>query len=210
MNIAIIGTGNVGSVLGIRWAQNGHKVSWGSRTPESTRMQSLVKEAGGGASATTPSQAVYDAEVTVLATPYESTEILIKQLPPLSGKLVIDATNPLKADFSGLSIGTTTSAGEEIEKLIPDSTVVKAFNMTGADNMANPIYGEQKLSMLICGDNDDAKSVVRGLAEELGFDVIDCGPMISARCLEPMAMLWITLVGTMNMGTNIGFRLLYK
>lgn len=178
--------------------------------PDSKRIRSLIAEAGPSSSATKPSEAVADVEIVVLATPHVSTVSIIKQLPSLASKIIIDTTNPLKEDFSGLTVGTDSSAGEEIEKLIPNSKVVKAFNMTGTDNMANPAYDDQKLSMLICGNSEDAKSVVGSLVEELGFDVIDCGPMTSARYLEPMAMLWITLAGTMNRGTNFGFRLLSR
>lgn len=209
MKIAVIGTGAVGSVLGTRWAQNGHQITFGSRTPESERVQALVEQAGPNTSATTADRAVTDAEVVVLATKHSAVAEVISQLGDLRGKIIIDPNNPLNADVSGLTIGTTSSAGEEIATMIPNAPVVKAFNMTGARyNMADPVYDGQKLSMLICGDDADAKAVVAGLVEELDFDVVDCGPMTSARYLEPMAMLWITLAG--KMGPNMGFRLLTR
>jgi 8-hydroxy-5-deazaflavin:NADPH oxidoreductase len=211
MKIAVIGTGQVGSVLGTRWAHNGHQIVFGSRTPTSQRVLGLVEKAGPNATATSPAQAVMDAEIVVLAIKYAAVETVIKQLGDLSGKIIIDPNNPLNGDVSGLTLGTTTSAGEEIARLIPQAPVVKAFNMTGAiGNMANPIYGDQRLSMLICGDDEQAKAVVAGLVTELGFEVVDCGPMTSARYLEPMAMLWITLAGKMGLGGNIGFRLLTR
>lgn len=211
MKIAVIGTGNVGGVLGTRWAKNGHQVCFGSRTPESERIAALLATAGPRASASLPRDAAKDASVIVLAVPYPAVEETIGQLGGLAGKVVIDPTNPLNEDTSDLVLGTTTSSGEQIASLLPESLVVKAFNMTGAiDNMVNPIYGDQKLSMFICGDDARAKSVVGALVSELDFEVVDCGPLTSSRYLEPLARLWITLAAEMNMGGDIGFRLIRR
>ncbi len=209
MRISVIGTGAVGSVLGTRWAKLGHQIVFGSRSPASNRVQELVTQAGPNATATTLDQAATDAEIVVLATWHKAVEGVIAQLGDLHGKIIIDPNNPLNHDASGLTMGTTTSAGEEIARLIPDAPVVKAFNMTGArSNMADPIYGDQKLSMFICGDDQAAKTVVAGLVTELDFEPVDCGPMTSARYLEPMAVLWITL--TRKMERDVGFRLLTR
>jgi len=209
MKISVIGTGAVGSVLGTRWAKQGHQIVFGSRSPESSRVQDLVARAGPNATATPLDQAATGAEIVVLATWHAAVEGVIAQLGDLDGKIIIDPNNPLNQDASGLTMGTTTSAGEEIARLIPNASVVKAFNMTGArSNMADPIYGDQKLSMFICGDDQEAKAVVAGLVTELDFEVVDCGPMTSARYLEPMAMLWITLARKME--REVGFRLLTR
>lgn len=209
MRIAIIGTGPVGSVLGVRWAQNGHQLVWGSRTPDSQRVQQLVKKAGDNAVATTPKEAVVGAAVVVLATRHDAFADVLGQLGDLSGKIIIDPNNPLNEMHSNVRVGATTSISEMIADLIPNVPVVKAFNMTGATyNMAAPIYGEQKLSMFICGDDEEAKLTVAGLVEELDFDVVDCGALTAALYLESMALLWITLAR--KMGPNIGFRLLTR
>ena len=88
--------------------------------------------------------------------------------------------------------------------------MVKAFNMTGSGNMARPGYEEGALSMFLCGDDAEAKGIVGALAAELGFEVVDAGPLTSARYLEPLAMLWIHLAYGMQMGPDIGFRLMRR
>ncbi len=211
MKIAVIGTGHVGSVLGMRWARNGHRVVFGSRTPDSEHAKALLAKAGPNSTAKLPHEAIIDAEVVVLATPHRVVEQIIKGLGKLNGKIIIDPINPLNEDVTGLTLGTTTSVGEQIAALIPGASVIKAFNMTGAsENMADPVYGHQKLSMLICGDDAHAKSTVTVLVEELDFEVVDCGPITASRYLEPLAMLWITLAGDMGMGGDMGFRIITR
>jgi predicted dinucleotide-binding enzyme len=119
---------------------------------------------------------------------------------------VVDAINPLTPDFS-LAIGHTDSAGETVARLAPGARVVKAFNTTGANNMADSRYATGKLMMAIAGDDAQAKNVVMGLASDLGFEPIDCGPLAMSRHLEPMAMVWIKLAIAQKMGRNFGFAL---
>ena len=88
--------------------------------------------------------------------------------------------------------------------------VVKAFNTTGAGNMANPKFGTQAATMFICGDDESAKATVGKLAEELGFEAVDAGPLMAARYLEPLAMLWIHLALKMGWGTNFAFKILKR
>ncbi|SRR6266404_4139998 len=126
------------------------------------------------------------------------------------GKILIDCTNPLKPDLSGLSIGQSTSAAEQIADLAKGARVVKAFNTTGAGNMANPKFGPQDATMFICGDDGSAKATVVKLAEELGFEAVDAGPLLAARYLEPLAMLWIHLAFKMGWGTNFAFKILKR
>ncbi|MEZ4619192.1 MAG: NAD(P)-binding domain-containing protein [Caldilineaceae bacterium] len=178
---------------------------------QKVRVQALVEQIGVNARATLPDQAVLDAEIVVLATQHTVVKQVCKQLGDLGGKIIIDPNNPLNEDGSGLTVGLTTSAGEEIASWFPNAFVVKAFNITSATyNMADPIYSDQRLSMFICGDDADAKAIVATLAEALNFVAVDCGPLTSARYLEPMAMLWITLARDMKLGGNIGFCLLTR
>ncbi len=128
----------------------------------------------------------------------------------LTGKILIDATNPLKPDLSGLALGHTISAGEEVARRPSGAKVVKAFNTIGAQHMANPVFGSQRASMFIAGDDASAKRTVADLAEALGFDPVDVGPLTQARLLEPLAMLWISLAYAFGHGTNIGFKLLRR
>src|SRR3972149_2562834 len=124
-----------------------------------------------------PAEAVQFGEVILFAPPWPSVDHALKAAGSLAGKILIDCTNPLKQDLSGLELGHTTSAAEEIAKKTPGARVVKAFNMTGAENMANPRFGAEQATMFICGDDAAAKTAVARLTEELGFEAVDAGPL---------------------------------
>jgi NADPH-dependent F420 reductase len=208
MKMAIIGTGNVGSVLGTHWAKNGHQVIFGTRDPDSPKVKGVLNAAGPNAQAASASEAVAGAEVVVLATPWNVTQQIIQSVGNLSEKIVIDCTNPLSG--GGLSVGHTTSAGEQVAEWATGARVVKAFNTTGAKNMGDPVYGSQPATMFICGDEAEAKSAVAGLAGELGFEVVDAGPLAVARYLEPLAALWVHLAYRLGLGPDIAFKLLRR
>jgi NADPH-dependent F420 reductase len=210
MRIAIIGAGNVGGTLGKMWAAKDHEVAFGVRRPADAKVQALLTATGKHARAASVTDAVTGAEVVVLATPWSATEAAIREAGELRGKVVVDATNPLKADLSGLTIGHSTSAAEQVAGWAPGARVVKAFNTIGAAQMADPRFGTQRASMFICGDDASAKATVARLAGELGFDPVDCGPLTQARLLEPLAMLWISMAYAYGAGPNIGFALLRK
>ncbi len=127
----------------------------------------------------------------------------------LTGKVVVDATNPFGPD-GGLAVGHTTSAGELVASWAPGARVVKAFNSTGAGNMSDSNYGGVRLTMFICGDDPGAKQAVAGLAEELGFEAVDAGLLAVARYLEPLAGLWVTLAYRLGLGPDIAFALLRR
>ena len=209
VKIGIIGHGNVGGTLGKGWAKAGHVIKWGVRNPSDPKLATLITEAGANASAGTVSDAVDFGEVVVLTVPANAVQATIKEMGKLSGKILLDATNPMKADFSGLEIGLTTSSAEEIAGLATGARVVKIFNSTGAANMANPKYGDTSLTMLYCGDDAEAKKVVAQLASDLGFDPIDAGGLSRARLLEPLAMLWVNLAFG-GMGPNIAFQIIRR
>lgn len=210
MRIAIIGAGNVGGTLGKMWAARDHEVAFGVRRPNDAKVQALLTATGKRARAASLKDAVTGAEVVVLATPWSATEAAIRDAGELRGKVVVDATNPLKADLSGLAIGHSTSAAEQVAGWARGARVVKAFNTIGAAHMADPRFGTQRASMFICGDDASAKATVARLAGELGFDPVDCGPLTQARLLEPLAMLWISMAYAYGAGPNIGFALLRK
>lgn len=211
MKIAIIGSGNVGKALAKRWAANGHQVIFGSRDPKSEKMQGVLQEIGANVHAGPVHMATVNADVIVLATPWgEATETAIRDAGDLSGKIVVDATNPLNPGLQGLALGYNTSAGEQVAAWAANARVVKAFNTTGAGNMLDPNYGGQAATLFICGDADEAKKVVAGLASEIGFDVVDVGALSMARELEPLAMLWIRLAYVQGLGPNIAFKLLKR
>lgn len=211
MRITIIGSGNVGGARGRLWAAKGHEIVFGVPDPRNPRVLSLVESIGGDARATTVPDAARVSDVIVLAVPWTAAEQAIRSAGDVSGKTLIDCTNPLTADASGLTIGTTDSAAEQLARWAKGAKVVKAFNTIGAQNFANPRFGSEGASMFLAGDDGAAKDVVRRLATELGFDVVDTGPLTAARWLEALGMLWIHLAYGRGWGpTTHGFKLLRR
>jgi predicted dinucleotide-binding enzyme len=210
MNIGIIGSGNVGGTLGTRWAQGGHTVVFSSRTPESEAMIQLVTEAGPAARAATLADTVAATDVLLLATPWPVTQAMLAAAGDLTGKTLIDATNPLLPDLSGLQAGTTTSGGEMVAGWALGAKVVKAFNSIGTGIMADPKLNGESALLFYCGDDEDAKRTVHHLATELGFDAQDAGQLTQARLLEPLALLWISLAFTRGFGLEFAFRIIRR
>lgn len=210
MKIAVIGTGNVGSVLGTRLAHQGHDVFFGSRHPQSAKVRTMVQSAGEHAVAVSVQQAVNDAHVVILAVPYGAAEETLKALGPWDGKVLIDTTNALLPDLSGLMLPNDESAGENIAGWAPGAKVVKAFNTVGTRVMEDPEYKGEKAVLFICGDHTGAKDVTAELGTDLGFQVVDAGPLKMSRHLESLAMLWIQLAFVQEMGTDFGMTLLKR
>ncbi len=136
MKIAILGTGNVGGALARAWTKKGHEVVFGTREPQSVKVQDLVANLGKRASAASPERAAQSCELVVLATPWPAAQESLQSCGKLAGKLVIDCTNPLAPDLSGLVLGGNTSGGEQVAQWSGGAPVFKSFNTTGAENMA--------------------------------------------------------------------------
>lgn len=200
MKITIVGAGNVGRALATGWKQAGHDVLIAVRNPAGERAKALAAEGYRVA----PMNATNGADVIVLAVPWGEIENVILALGNVSGSIIVDATNPLTKEF-GLALGHTDSAGETVARLAKGARVVKAFNTTGAENMANARSFPVKPLMAMASDDAQAKSIVAKLAEDLGFEAMDAGPLLVARYLEPMAMVWITKAYAGGAGTNFAF-----
>lgn len=188
MKIAIVGAGNVGKALGLAWKAAKHDVVYALR-PGSDKAKQLEKD---GFSIAGIAEASNRADVIVLAIPFTEAAAVIEALGPLEGKIVIDATNPVSPDFE-MELGFDDSAGETVALLAQGARVVKAFNTTGAENMAKAKDFPAKPVMFVAGDDAGAKKTVAKLAEDIGFEAIDAGPLKASRYLEPMAMQWIKL-----------------
>jgi len=214
LNIAIIGAGNVGSTLGTAWGKKGHRIVYGVRNPAEEKVQGVLKSSGGKASAATIAQAAAQAPIVLFATPWSAAKDAIAAAGNLSGKIVVDAMNPLahSPDWleKGLVVGRDTSAGEQVAQWAKGARVVKAFNTIGAPNMANPIFRGQAATMFICGDDAAAKAEVKKLSDDLGFDTADMGPLKIARLLEPVALLWIHSAIAMKWGADFGFKIIRR
>jgi predicted dinucleotide-binding enzyme len=191
MNIAIIGKGNVGSAIEAGLSGKGHDVRTVGRDPQAVR------------------SAAEQAELVILAVPFGEIDNLVGELgDTVSGKTVVDATNALTPEYD-LAIGFETSGAEELQKKLPGSKIVKAFNTAFASAMSSGRINGQQLAGLVAANDADAKSKVLGLLKEIGFDPIDAGPLASARLLEPLGVLNIKLGFVQGYGPNSGFQLVH-
>ena len=203
MNISIVGTGNMAKGLAGLLAKAGHQVYLGSRDP--SKGAETAKAMGKGVSGGHLG-AVGQSEVIFLAVPYVGLEEILPDLGSLSGKVVVDISNPLKPDFSGMTLGFTTSAAEEIAKKLNGARVVKAFNTVFSGLLASGDFkfGSDRLSTYVAADDAEAKKTVLGLAEQLGFAGVDAGSLSNARYLEPMGFFNIQLGYALGHGDKIG------
>lgn len=202
MRIAVIGAGNVGGTLGGRWTAAGHDVVYGVRDPSDASVSQLPQVA-------TVQDAVDGADVVLIALPWSATQPVTSALQ-VGDAIVIDATNPLSPNAGALVTDPSKSGAELVREWLGGGRVVKAFNTTGAGNMANPDYGSQSPIMPVASDDDDAKAVVISLANEIGFEGIDAGPLAAASDLEHLALLWIRLAYVLGNGPNIALTLMRR
>ena len=204
MRIAVIGAGNVGGSLGRGWSKRGHQVRYGVPNPADAKYRDLP--------AATPAVAAADADAIVLATPWPATEAAVRGLGDLSGRLVIDCTNPLGmgADGLGLVVGHSISGGELIAQWGAPAAVFKTFNTTGFNNMADLSGYSVTPVMFVAGDDSARKPAVLDLVRDIGFEAIDAGPLQIARLLEPFGMLWIDQALNRGAGRDFAFAVVRK
>jgi hypothetical protein len=213
MKIGILGTGDVGQTLGSGFVKLGHSVKMGSRNPNQEKIKTWLARTGENASAGTFAEAAAFSDLAVLATLWTGTENAIRLADPknLAGKVVIDTTNPL--DFSSmppkLAVGHTDSGGEQVQRWLPNSYVVKAFNSIGYLHMVHPDFPGGPPDMFICGNDSKAKETVTDLLKAFGWSVVDIGGIEGSRYLEPLAMIWILQFFRTGSG-NHAFKLLRK
>ncbi len=214
MRVGIIGSGPVGQALGAAFVKEGHEAKLGTRKPDDATITQWVKHVGSKASAGTFADAARFSELAVLATRWEggATENAIKLAGPknLAGKVVIDATNPLKHVPNappGLALGFTDSAGEQVQRWLRDAKVVKAFNTVTHAHMYKPQLEGGPPHMFICGDDAKARAAVADICRAFGWQVIDIGAMAGARLLEPLAVLYC-VIAIQGGSWNLAWRLL--
>ena len=214
MKIAILGSGDVGQVLGAGFAGLGHRVRMGTREPAKDKVQASVKMTGRGVSADTFAGAAAFGDLAVVATLWQGTESALRLADSenLAGKVVVDATNPL--DFSGgmppkLAVTPAGSGGEQVQRWLPQARVVKAFNTVGNPHMIQPQFPGGPPDMFICGNDAGAKETVTALLKECGWPAVDLGGIECTRYLEALAMIWILHLLRTNSG-NHAFKLLRK
>lgn len=209
MKIGIIGTGNMGSGLGKIWAQNGHKIMF-SYSRDTTKLEKMAQSIGSNASVGTPTEAAQFAEVIVLSVPYGAAEDALKATGSLEGKILFSIVNALLPDMSGMAVGTTTSAAEEIAKFAAGARVVEALPVF-AEVLNSPSrrFGDQSATVFYTGDDQEAKQLVADLLREIDVEPIDAGSLKNSRYVEPAMMLLIQLAYTQQLG-EVGFKLLRR
>ncbi|SMP34175.1 NADPH-dependent F420 reductase [Chryseobacterium profundimaris] len=204
MNIAIIGSGNVGGSLAQQWIKAGHNVLIGAQFPLSEKNISLATKIGEDRFAVVEN-AIKQCEVILIATPPEAILKILEKLGDVTGKTIIDATN---------AIMKAPEPYQTVYHALADKTnaeVVKCFNTTGFENMLNPLYQDEGIDMFMAGDSDKAKEVAKKLALDCGFgSCIDFGKSDKVELLEKFALSWINLAIMQGMGRNIAFKVLHR
>ena len=214
MKIGILGTGDVGRVLGTGFAKKGHEVKMGSRDAANPKLAEFVKLAGPKASGGTFADAAAFGEVVVLATLWSGTESALKMAGArnLAGKVVMDATNPLVFTPNappGLALGWKDSGGEQVQRWLPDANVVKVYNTVGNSLMVDPVIPGGPPDMFICGNDAGAKQTVTKICADFGWPTFDIGGIEGARLLEPLCILWV-LYGMKTGSWSHAYKMLRK
>ena len=208
MKVLVIGAGNMGSAFVKQLHTAGHQVSVTAR--DSAKASALAEQYK-GVRAVPADNAANDAEAIVVATSAADAATALKTVGSL-GKVVIDISNPLTADYMGLTLGHSTSASEELAKAAPGAEVVKAFNTVFAQVLAGGAdFGNgRKVSVFVASDSAHAKQTAITLAASMGFETIDAGGLKNARYLEPLGGLNVYFGYGAGLGTAIAPTWIHK
>ncbi len=211
MNIAVIGTGNVGGALALQWAKSGHQVFLGVRDLNTFKGQHLLQQPG--ITALPIREAVSKSEVILIAAVPQATQSIVSELGNVEGKVIIDAMNSVRTKPEGYN-----NSFEALKALCPTAEVVKCFNTTGFENMQNPTYHltepviqDVKLDMFVAGSSPRGKEVARQLSADAGFgNCYDFGGDDKAALLEQFALSWINLAIMQGHGRDIAFKVIKR
>jgi predicted dinucleotide-binding enzyme len=213
MRIGVLGTGMVGSTIGTKLVGLGHEVMMGSREAGGEKAQAWVEEAGPGASEGTFADAAAFGELVFNCTAGIHSLAALQAAGPtnLAGKVLVDVANPL--DFSqgfppSLAVSNTDSIGEQLQRALPETRVVKALNTMNCSVMVDPGAVSGDHAAFLCGEHAAAKAQVAALIGTFGWPperILDLGGIRSARGMEMYLPLWLELMGALGTGTfNIG------
>ena len=213
--IGVLGSGVAGRTLAEGFLKHGYEVMLGTRDPARGEVPAWVNS-NPGAQAGTFRETAGFGEIVVLAVKGLVVEEVISQAGPdhMTGKIVIDTTNPLADEkpVNGIltfSTGPNESLGEKVQMLLPNAHIVKAFNSVGAALMINPKFEQGTPTMFLCGNSPEAKSVVSGICGQFGWEPYDCGDIAASRALEPLCILWC-LPGFLRNDWRHAFKMLTK
>ncbi len=209
MKVLVIGAGNMGSAFVKQLHAAGHQVSVAARDAAKA---SAVAAQYAGVRAVSAAGAAKEADAVILATFFADAASALQSVGDLAGKVVIDITNPLTADYMGLTLGYSTSAAEEIAKAVPGAEVVKGFNTVFAQVLAEGAdFGNgRKVTVFVASDSERAKQTAQALAKSMGFETVDAGGLKNARYLEPLGGLNVYLGYGAGLGTGIAPTWMHK
>jgi predicted dinucleotide-binding enzyme len=212
MKIAFIGTGNVGAPLADRLQKLGHQVFIAARNPQSksvleatTRNAQLIVKS--------PLEAVQEAEIVFLATPFNAIETALAPVKSLlDGKILVDCTNPVGANLAH-GLQSQISGSETIQEFVPNAHLVKAFTIYGYENFEDSTYagyGDVKPAMLIAGNDLSSKEKVSAICAQLGWEPVDTGNLSMSLHLEHMTLLWIKMARVQGKGSGFVWAMLQR
>lgn len=205
MKIAVIGTGNVGSALALKWVASGHQITLGVR--DKNRFKNMERLSRPDIEVLSIDEAVAQSDVVLLATPAPLAVEIAQQLGPTSGKVIIDAMNIVM----GRGPANFDNTADAVLANTETRDVVKCFNTTGANNMQDPVYDGTAIDMFVCGDSIRGKELATQLALDAGFaECYDIGGNDKFHLMEQFAWFWINLAMFQGMGRDIGFKLLRR
>lgn len=203
MKIAFIGIGQVGSALAGQLLNLGHTVTIAARDPNSESVKKALAKYP-NLQVAPPPEAVKSADVIFLATPFAANQKALEEAGNLSGKILVDCTNPVASNLTH-GLNNEQSGGEFVQSLVPHTQVVKAFTIYGFENFENniyPGYGDLKPAMLIAGNDVNAKKVVSTLCNEMGWETVDTGDISASLHLEHLTLLWIKMARVQGLGSG--------
>jgi predicted dinucleotide-binding enzyme len=205
MNIAIIGTGNVGGALATKWAHKGHRIFLGVNDITQFKGKDLLQNPN--TTAHTTQEAVQQSEVILIATPATAALAVAQSLGDTTGKIIIDAMNIVM----GRGPEGYTNTADALVANTASSEVVKCFNTTGFNNMQHTQYAEVTIDAFMAGGSAAAKATVRQLALDAGFaECYDVGGNDKFQLMEQFAFFWINLAMMQGQGRDIAFKLLKR
>ena len=211
MQIAIIGTGNIGSALAKKWSAKGHHIFLGVRDTANFKGKELLTEKN--ITVHSIPEAVEKAEVILIAAVPQATADIANAMGNVKGKVIIDAMNSLRTKPEGYN-----NTFDALKDLCKDAEVVKCFNSTGFENIQNPIYTQLQpvphhlvLDMFVAGTSAKGKQVATQLSLDAGFETCyDFGGDDKAALLEQFAFSWINLAMMQGQGRNIAFKIIKR
>lgn len=213
--IAIIGaTGNMGSAISKSLAKGNYRLLLkGSKTEALEKLANEIRSKNPEAdieAMACPAEASWEADIILLATPYEAEKEVAEKIREVANqKIVISISNPLNQTYDELVTAPDTSAGEELQKLLPNSKIVKAFNTTFAADFTTPVIDDKQADAFLAGNDEEALQTVSEMVSTAGFRPLIAGKLPVSRTLEAMQLLLIQLTIKNNYNWLAGWKILH-